>query len=252
MRWPLVIIASLHCVVACAMDPQAAALLDVSLPPHGSIGEWRMLDGQPLADESGNGYDLTLAGSATVSGGVLICSASPLSYGVVSAPTNALNFNYNEPYSVACWVRPTTHSSAADCIVARQAGPDYKGWALSFIQEGAHNRGIRAQHRNRGGTTAMTDSHTALPTNTWLHVAFSYAGDGSPPIVYVNGQTSATRTAIATLGTASTLTPTPVEVGARGGGLLPMTGQIGDVLIWPRVVSQSELWKLTMKGPPNE
>lgn len=251
MRWPLVIIASLHCVVACAMDPQAAALLDVSLPPHGSIGEWRFLDGQQTFDEGSAGLHMSMSNGAFVANRYIKLDG-----------TN--DFAESKPYSLetsaftfSAWARfnKLADGSAEYCISSQENSVSNRAWHILntlTALNGTHTCLLLTG--SPGGSSFfsyVSSSASVLTTTKVHHVVVGYDGATLSPIgaldgtkiVWVVGQPGATYS----LNTNAM----PVRIGARRSPQISfISGELGNAKYFNRALSEDEITRLYLEGPP--
>lgn len=94
------------------------------------------------------------------------------------------------------------------------------------------------------GTTIIAEGTTALPINTWHHVAGVY--DGTAARVYVDG---IEEDSTATTGNLSSTTA-PVRIGGGSGGENPFDGTIGPCALWPTARSAGEIKTLAAGVSP--
>lgn len=148
------------------------------------LGCWKF-DDMPLADASGHGTQLILAGAVANTqgrfGGGLTCRATPVStrYSVLTAPALA-RLSPAGAFSADMWVRVTMEETAHEPahLLDKQGATqsDYR-WSLMPAEES----GRRRMSVSLGFGTFVHEfisEPVALPAGEWRHLAFTYDGAG--------------------------------------------------------------------------
>ena len=95
------------------------------------------------------------------------------------------NFTYNDPFSVAAWIHPT---SGDGVIVSRALAGDQgeRGWGL-YLAGGKLQVNLSERWQDDG---VRVETRDALPVGDWVHVLMTYDGKRVPASfrVYVNGE----------------------------------------------------------------
>jgi hypothetical protein len=163
--------------------------------------------------------------------------AAYLNQGAVLEAPEAGNFENDQPYSCAAWIKlPANDASGA--IVARMDDQhDYRGWDLWM--EGRRVGGHIINHWPKNALKVVTKEQ--LPADQWVHVAIVY--DGSKQAaglkVYVNGQLKPVNVQADAL-TETIRTSVPLKIGQRH-TQAPLSGvAIEDVRIYGRALEASE------------
>ena len=143
-------------------------------------------------------------------------------------PSNTLNLT--TAMTLEAWVFPTASQSGWRTILQRE--PD-----AYLLHAGSENFG--ALRPTAGGTFGSTfdvlGAPSAIPLNTWSHVAVTW--DGATMRFYVNGTQVATKARTGTLQTVAT----PVRIGANTYAGENFLGRIDEVRIYNRALSAAEV-----------
>jgi probable HAF family extracellular repeat protein len=130
-------------------------------------------------------------------------------------------FTNRLPFTIECRISPKSYPSIRSGLVSKFNQGGANDWLLCIDTNGT-------PFVSRGGTRSQAAS--ALPTNTWTHVAGAY--DGTNLMIYVNGS----RVASVVDTTSATGTPTlPVMIGGSHSNSLPtllVNATFDEVRIW--------------------
>ncbi|HEX4120634.1 MAG TPA: LamG-like jellyroll fold domain-containing protein, partial [Verrucomicrobiae bacterium] len=145
----------------------------------------------------------------------------------------------NADFSVEVWAKgPPGQNPAGSCIVAK----GYSGSDQFTVDASAPGGKFRFNLRNAKGGSAGAIYSPVGPDGNWHHlVAVCDETDGEM-VLYVDGQTSGTITAIGGTGVAET--PVPVSVGAQSSGgdfLYQFNGTIDEVSLYNYALSAGEV-----------
>jgi hypothetical protein len=160
-----------------------------------------------------------------------------LNQGAILEVSDAGDFEGDQPFSVAAWVKLPANDGSASILARMDEANGYRGW--DFWIEG---RRIGAHIINKWPENAIKAVTTdQLPADQWVHVAFVY--DGSRKAaglkVYVNGQPKPMNVAADSL-TETIRTTVPLKIGQRNNSS-PLSGaSIEDVRIYNRTLADSE------------
>ena len=164
-------------------------------------------------------------------GRALIVRKEKSQFGYVeTADHEALN---SPEFTVAAWVKLRRKDSNGS-VVCKHDWPDGKsrGYVL---------RCYSAEHINftiGAGGWKSTDGKTRMPANQWVHVAGTF--DGKAIRVFVNGRLDGANE----IKQAYTPSPIPLRIGHAAYALekkRKFDGQIDDVMIWDRALSEEQL-----------
>lgn len=148
-------------------------------------------------------------------------------------------------FTLAAWIRPKDWGqNNQGRILAHGGASGASGWTLHL--ENKRKRGfpqaLRMQINDDGSVEPMSDPD-AIALDVWQHVAVTFA-DGTLRF-FVDGFSVGVRTGVpAPLPDSST-----VVIGARNDAMRAFEGDIDDVQIWSRVLSESEILSF-MNDPP--
>lgn len=148
------------------------------------LGCWKF-DDMPLADASGHGTQLILAGAVTNAqgrfGGGLTCRATPVStrYSALTAPSIA-RLSPAGAFSADMWVRVTMEKTAHEPahLLDKQGATlaDYR-WSLQPADESGMRRMVVSLGFGTFTKEFVSDP-VLLPAGEWRHLAFNYDGAG--------------------------------------------------------------------------
>jgi len=219
-----------------------------------AVGCWYMEDSTTESDESGSGYDLTVASGKTVS----TSSTIPSGYSGTSREFQSANAEFleganpdlggaNQDLSAVAWIRLATDTTNSTMISKYQAYSNQRGWLIYIEDDGEGNptlAGCLSSTATSGNVTCATSGETTLNTNTWYHIAMTYDDAlGSANLkIYINGSN---------VGSANTTAgfynnSTNFRIGARGGASTAtpenfFDGLIDEVAVFDRALSSTEI-----------
>jgi hypothetical protein len=224
----------------------------------GLVGFWKMEDNGD--DSSGNGYNLTNAGTVTYADGKVGRASSH--NGTANAELYTTNatvlgiFDNQNSYSISFWIKPVTFDRR--CYIACDGGNSspykrawiFRGWdaSLAFERYRSNTMG------NVGGVGCMVNK--ALADNDWAHVCYVYYNSdpaGKVLYPYVNGvecdlitNTGWNTYKSATVSTGST---TRFTVGGNAQNNVPvLNGLLDQVRLYSRVLSKDDVLALYNNG----
>jgi hypothetical protein len=187
--------------------------------------------GSTLADETGLGHTGTISGptwsAAGRFGGAL--SFDGVNDLVTIADANDLDLSTG--MTLEAWVRPSTINGWETAVMKERTG------GLAYSLYGGSPSGPPAGYITRAGTTSDIGAvgASALPLNTWSHVATTY--DGAVVRVYVDGTLVASQAAVGSIiGSAS-----PLRIGGNTIWGEFFNGLIDEVRVYNRVLSAAEI-----------
>ena len=150
------------------------------------------------------------------------------------------DFERDQKFSYAAWVKPSTNQNAA--IFARMKdGGLYRGWDLWF------DEGRPAAHLSSTwpDDALKVTGKRKLPADRWSHVCVTYDGSSKAKglKIFVNGEEQAVNVDKNSL-QATVHTDAPFTIGQRtGGARLKQTG-VQDIRIFPTELTKSEITAL--------
>lgn len=142
----------------------------------------------------------------------------------------------NMPVTLSCWIRIAASPSAIQRIVHLAADPIANGRVMMQIDT---SRRIFATQAPNNGTFISANTTSSVPLNTWTHVVARFPSN-SARNAYING------VGFDNFATASGgMSPmTGVQIGTSNfSGYF--TGNIANVGIWNRIVSNAEILSLS-------
>jgi fibronectin type 3 domain-containing protein len=208
---------------------QASATVTVTAPT-GLVAAYGFDEntGTSTADQSGNGNTGSLSGTVWASSGKF---GSALSFNGSSARVNvadSASLRLTSGMTLEAWVRPTALGDWRTVILKERSG--FYAYALYASTDSNRPSGhvyTTADRELRGPS--------ALPVNTWTHLAATY--NGSTLALYVNGVQTASQAATGAI-TANTA---PLRIGGNAIWGEYFSGLIDEVRIYNRALSASEI-----------
>ena len=221
-----------------ATAPCANGLLD------GLVGYWRLDDppGSATArDWSGWGNDGMLVNldpsTAWVAGGPEGGALSPQAKGYVNVVPSTSIDSVTDQVTVAAWIYVDETLTDYATSISRQIGPSYEQhYHVSINDQMLPALFITTSTQGK----VFISSPTAVPQQTWVHIAGTY--DGTTARLYVNGAEVASAPESGPFATETN----PVVLGGNGNTssrtvseLIP--GQLDDVMLYSRALSGDEI-----------
>lgn len=216
----------------------------VPYPPRdGLVGYWNFSEGSGSIAFDKSGYDVTGSFAGTnvptwVAGklGTGVAFSTSTSWITLGKPSSL----YLPSLTVSAWVNYTSAPNIGSALdMNNQAN---YGWVVNIHQNGATGaaaEGRIAVYTYSGGWVAAYTSAAVLTAGVWAHVLWTYANGGSVQL-YINGSTS---------GTVSAARPAGIQYSSNlftfgrevGGNTNQYYGSLDEVLIYNRVLSQTEI-----------
>jgi hypothetical protein len=199
-------------------------------------GYWKLEDN---TDSSSNGYDLTENGTPTYTAGKFSNAAEldgSTDYFTI-ADASCANLEIASSQTWSAWVNYDANPTGGsfNIMSKRDAGAIKQILVLD---------GGKIRTRFDGLSTAVIDSDIALEPNVWFHVAFVFNDTANTRQIWINGvkkeSTSITGTMTDTNGIFN------IGIGAGSGD--EFDGQIDDVAVWDRALTDVEILGLYGSG----
>jgi len=170
--------------------------------------------------------------------------------GFTVGTTSDIQFEYNDPFSIAFWTKPKLTSS---------------GYIYTNFNNAANLRGIgllvatdgKARLIIRNTSTYRMDTHTdtAWTANTWSLLVVTYSGNhlASGVNYYVNGSSSTKTTTVDTLGTHTIVSTQAATIGIRTNlSSNPFPGNLDELQIFNEELSAAEAAEIWNGGSPQD
>ncbi len=157
------------------------------------------------------------------------------------------NFNYNEPFTVSCWVRPATSqtylSNQDNAIIEKwdQTGP-YPFVIRYLNQTAGSNEGKVVVARYDGVHNPTITSTAKINDGKWHHIAFTSGGNLGTMNLYIDGVQQGS--GITDNTSQTTTNSAPIYFGRRGNGAEGVNyfkGDIDEVRIWAFATTQTSI-----------
>jgi hypothetical protein len=173
--------------------------------------------------------------------GQLSAQAAYLNQGAVLELADAGDFDIEQKFSYAAWVKLPANDSAGAILARMDDGRNYRGWDLWV--EGRRIGGHIINNWPNRAIKVVTQEQ--LPAEQWVHVAVVYDGGGRAAgvQVYVNGELKPTNVQADTL-RGTIRTRVPFKIGQRHKSS-PLSGaSIQDVRLYARPLEAGEVTSL--------
>lgn len=242
------------------------------------VGYWRLGDaGEPFLDTSGfnpadpANAEIVAAGTAMTQdytpgalatgddGAVRFNRSGPAGGGDgdslqtgYSTNLNRFDFSTNDPFTVACWIRPQASGSSWQASIVNNVvmtpSPSVRdnGWRLDMVWPARTVHLVRAPNVAVGGTYPEVVSPAGLDNDVWHHVVGTY--DGATLRLYLNSILVASQADTSTI-SGSNRSPTFGEGnqdhGTTGGWFY---GAIDEIAIWSAALTADEIAALYAAG----
>lgn len=193
--------------------------------------------GSSLADYSGNGYTLTVAGSGTTyagTGAINGSSDTSIRFNGSGYACNSGSASLTGSFTVEAWVKPATLTGSLGIVGSRRPSD------FSFNMK--YNNGQFQGAIGNGTAWLAANANTTLSTyrvlNAWYHVVYVVTGTGYT--IYVNGVNAGS-------GSYSSATPLLFNathnlcVGADGSNFEIFNGSLDEVAIYSSALSSTDV-----------
>ncbi len=163
----------------------------------------------------------------------------------VSIPSNVGNFNFNQAFTVSCWVKP----ALAQVSIANADNEILEKWdqtgSYPFVirylnfNAGADAGKVRVARYDGSNNPAIT-STVNINDNKWHHIALTTTGGNMGTMnLYIDGVKQGTGVTDNT--NANTTNTSPLFVGQRGNNINHFKGEIDEVRIWTVAKSETDI-----------
>jgi len=201
-------------------------------PPSGLVAAYSLNagSGTTAADSSGNSNTGTLS-NATWAGASAGKYGNALSFNGTNARVNVNDSNsldLTTGMTVEGWVKPTVVSSYRTLVVKERPGD--LAYGLYANVAGNHPEAQVAT-----GGQRVLEGTSAIPANTWTHIAATY--DGSNLRIYVNGTQVSSLAATGTITTSTS----PLRIGGNAIWSEWFSGLIDEVRIYNRALTAAQI-----------
>jgi hypothetical protein len=202
-------------------------------PSSDLVGAWGFNEasGSTVSDKSGNSNTGTIAGATRTTAGKF---GSALQFdGVndaVSVPDSA-SLDLSRGMTLEAWVYPTSVSSWQSVVFKENRAAGHQSYSL-YGPDGSKKAAAEVA---TGTTYTSLPGSTALPANTWSHIAATY--DGATLKVYVNGVQRGSKALAGSL----VATNDPLKFGGNAVWSEWFKGRIDEIRVWKSARTQSQV-----------
>ncbi len=203
-------------------------------PPAGLVAAYGFDEGggTTVADASGTGNAGAVSGASWTSAGK---NAGALSFdGIDDQVTvaDSASLDLTTGMTASAWVYPTVTDSSFRTVLAKETGGSM---AYGIYASGSHTNNPPGGYVHTSQLYGQR-STSALPVNTWTHLATTY--DGTNLRFYVNGQLAGSR--VISGGMLTSTNPLRIGNNAVWSGEA-FAGRIDDVRVYDRALSATEI-----------
>ena len=167
--------------------------------------------------------------------------AAYLNQGAVLTAKGAGDFDADQSFSYAAWVKLPANDASGAILAKMDEGRDYRGWDL-WVE----GRRIGAHLVDKWPDNAVkVVSRDQVPADQWVHVGISYDGSrkAAGVRVYINGQEQPTTVQADSL-TGSLRSRVALKIGQRNSQSLLSGATIEDVRVYSRQLAAREMASL--------
>jgi chitodextrinase len=194
--------------------------------------------GTTVADSSGSGNGGTVLNTTWTTSGkfgnALVFNGTNARVNVADSPSLHLTAGM----TLEAWVKPNTITNAWKDVI-------YKGNDNYYLEGTSGNGGLPAGGGTFGGANANAYAASALPINTWSHLALTY--DGATLRLYVNGTQAGSTARTGAIATSTN----PLQIGGDSIFGQYFNGSIDEVRLYDGPLSLAQIQKdmTTAIGP---
>ena len=159
------------------------------------------------------------------------------------------NFNYNDPWSVAGWIKFNTGSSDGGKFAGKYNNSTTSGWIL-FSGDRGGSRVLEARFGASTSNRIFVHGSTDMLDNTWYHIGLSYDGTGlgSGFTFYINGVAESLTTLVDNLSSNSTTTTEDFAIAGLGSVYSGSDMTIDEMAIYSDELTSGEVATLYNGG----
>jgi hypothetical protein len=167
---------------------------------------------------------------------------------LVNFGTTTANFDKTDPYTFSIWIKAS--SNAVNQYVISKQIPNYLGYML--LLDSTMKIGAVLSHNSNARIYFVSNS--AIPSNEWVHLVWTYNGNGlaSGMSVYVNGAPFAITTVDDNL-TSSPTNSGQLNISGRNGSFhREVNGELSNFSIFDTELSSTQITTLYNNGAPGD
>jgi fibronectin type 3 domain-containing protein len=199
-------------------------------PNSGLVGAWGFSEGggTTTADASGKGNGGTITGATWTTQGRYGNALSFNGTNSIVRVASSASLNLTTGMTLSAWVRPTAAQSGWRTILHRQTD--------AYLLHASNGDPLHpAGGGTFGGSPDFVGGPTAIPVNTWTHVAVTY--DLAAMRLYVNGTQAATKAATGAIETNAN----PLWIGGNAPYGEYFQGLIDEARVYNRALTPAEI-----------
>jgi len=216
-----------------ALVPQSNLHLHAALDEGSGKSTVVQVDGQQR--------QIKLTESAVWQPGPVSSSQALLVHGAAGELADAGDFEANQPFSCAAWIRIPANDSYGAVCSRMDKRPKYRGWDL-WVQQRKVGMHVVSQWPDAG---LKVVAQGRLKANAWVHVVVTYDGSGKAAglRIFYDGREQAKAVENDRL-SGTIRTSVPFKIGQRSGGDPLSAAGISDLRIYKRTLDPGEVQTL--------
>lgn len=167
---------------------------------------------------------------------------------LVNFGTTTANFDRTDPYTFSIWIKAS--SNATNQYVISKQIPPYQGYIILLDSSMKIGAVLGRTLSNR----IYFVSNSAIPSNEWVHLVWTYSGNGSYSgmSLYINGAPFAT-TMVDDALTSSTTNSGQLNISGRDGSFhREVHGELSNFSIFDTELSSTQITTLYNNGAPGD
>ncbi len=165
---------------------------------------------------------------------------------------DVLNFDYNEPFTISAWIDLETSVASFMPVVAKQeSSGNYRGYHF-YITKSGGSYYLKFSFNNTLSNTIVVEGTTDLIGLGWVNIVATYDGstNASGLKFYINGSLETSSILDDTLGSNTTVSTAPLNIGRRDLTTIYYKGKVDEVSIYSSELNATQVNDIWNGGEP--
>ena len=165
---------------------------------------------------------------------------------------DVLNFDYNEPFTISAWIDLEASVSSFMPVIAKQeSSGNYRGYHF-YITKSGSNYYLKFSFNNTLSNTIVVQGTTDLIGLGWVNIVATYDGstNASGLKFYINGSIETSSILNDTLGSNTTVSTAPLNIGRRNLTTIYYKGKVDEVSIYSSELNATQVSDIFNSGEP--